>query len=175
MVFYVRFRTGRKARRPTEDKLSLAKFTSDFLIESFTLVDNLFINEHLPHCTEKQLKVYLYGLYMCSMPERLNSLDEMCATLDVTEAELLSIYTDFEDAGLVRVVSKNPLEVAYCSLKRAMQPPKKYKSEKWNDFNRELQALFHERMLTPNEYNEYYSFLDSVKMDRDAMLMIVRY
>lgn len=175
MVFYVRFRTGRKARRPTEDKLSLAKFTSDFLIESFTLVDNLFINEHLPHCTEKQLKVYLYGLYMCSMPERLNSLDEMCATLDVTEAELLSIYTDFEDAGLVRVVSKNPVEVAYCSLKRAMQPPKKYKSEKWNDFNRELQALFHERMLTPNEYNEYYSFLDSVKMDRDAMLMIVRY
>lgn len=155
--------------------MSLAKFSSDFLIESFTLVDNLFINEHLPHCSEKQLKVYLYGLYMCSMPERMNSLDEMCATLGVTEAELLAIYTDFEDAGLCRVVSKNPLEVAYCSLKRAMQPPKKYKSEKWNDFNRELQELFHERMLTPNEYNEYYAFLDSVKMDRDAMLMIARY
>jgi len=155
--------------------VSLAKFSSDFLIESFTLVDNLFINEHLPHCSEKQLKVYLYGLYMCSMPERMNSIDEMCATLGVTEAELLAIYTDFEDAGLCRVVSKNPLEVAYCSLKRAMQPPKKYKSEKWNDFNRELQELFHERMLTPNEYNEYYAFLDSVKMDRDAMLMIARY
>ena len=95
MVFYVRFRTGRKARRPTEDKLSLAKFTSDFLIESFTLVDNLFINEHLPHCTEKQLKVYLYGLYMFSMPESLNSIDAMLAPLDVTEAALLSIYTDF--------------------------------------------------------------------------------
>lgn len=155
--------------------MSLAKFSSDFLIESFTLVDNLFINEHLPHCTEKQLKVYLYGLYMCSMPEKLNSLDEMCETLDVTEAELTSIYADFEDAGLCRIVSRKPLEVAYCSLKRAMQPPKKYKSEKWHDFNRELQELFHERMLTPNEYNEYYSFLDSVKMDRDAMLMIVRY
>lgn len=155
--------------------MSLAKFSSDFLIESFTLVDNLFINEHLPHCSEKQLKVYLYGLYMCSMPERMNSIDEMCATLGVTEAELLAIYTDFEDAGLCRVVSRNPLEVAYCSLKRAMQPPKKYKSEKWNDFNRELQELFHERMLTPNEYNEYYAFLDSVKMDRDAMLMIARY
>lgn len=155
--------------------MSLAKFSSDFLIESFTLVDNLFINEHLPHCSEKQLKVYLYGLYMCSMPERMNSIDEMCATLGVTEAELLAIYTDFEDAGLCRVVSRNPLEVAYCSLKRAMQPPKKYKSEKWNDFNRELQELFHERMLTPNEYNEYYAFLESVKMDRDAMLMIARY
>ena len=156
-------------------RVSLAKFSSDFLIESFTLVDNLFINEHLPHCSEKQLKVYLYGLYMCSMPERLNSLDEMCATLDVGEAELISIYTDFEDAGLCRILNREPLEVAYCSLKRAMQPPKKYKSEKWNDFNSELQGLFHERMLTPNEYNEYYSFLDSVRMDRDALLMIVRY
>lgn len=144
-------------------------------MESFTLVDNLFINEYLPHCGEKQIKIYLYGLYMCSMPEKLNSLDEMCAALDVTEAELLSAYTDFEDAGLCRVLSKSPLEVTYCSLKRAMQPPKKYKSEKWHDFNRELQALFHERMLTPNEYNEYYSFLDSVRMDREAMLMIVRY
>lgn len=174
MVLDVRFGTG-GASRHTEGDLSLAKFSSDFLIESFTLVDNLFINEHLPHCSEKQIKVYLYGLYMCSMPEKLNSLDEMCDTLGVSEAELVSIYTDFEDAGLCRIVSKKPLEVAYCSLKRAMQPPKKYKSEKWHDFNRELQELFHERMLTPNEYNEYYSFLDSVKMDRDAMLMIVRY
>ena len=69
--------------------MSLAKFTSDFLIESFTLVDNLFINEHLPHCTEKQLKVYLYGLYMCSMPERLNSLDEMCATLFFNDSDII--------------------------------------------------------------------------------------
>ena len=155
--------------------MSLVRFSSDFLIESFTLVDNLFINEHLPHCDEKQLKVYLYGLYMCSMPEKLNSMDEMCDILGVSEAELISIYTDFEDAGLCRVISKKPLEVSYCSLKRAMQPPKKYKSEKWHDFNRALQELFHERMLTPNEYNEYYSFLDSSKMERDAMLMIVRY
>lgn len=30
-------------------------------------------------------------------------------------------------------------------------------------------------MLTPNEYNEYYMFLDESKLEQDAMLMIVQY
>ena len=122
-------------------------------MESFTLVDNLFINEHLPYCDEKQVKVYVYGLYLCTAPQKDNSLENMCGALGVDEKALLAIYTDFEDAGLCRIVRRQPLEVRYLSLKRAMQPPKKYKAEKWQDFNRELQRLFPERMLTPNEYN----------------------
>ena len=46
--------------------MSFARFSSDFLVETFTLVDNLFINEYLPFCDEKQIKVYLYGLYLCA-------------------------------------------------------------------------------------------------------------
>lgn len=155
--------------------MGFAKFSSDFLMESFTLVDNLFINEHLPYCDEKHVKAYVYGLYMCTLPQKDNSSEDMCAALGTTESELAAVFADFEDAGLCRVVSRQPLEVCFLSLKRAQQPPKKYKGEKWHDFNEELQALFPERMLTPNEYNEYYSFLDSNKIDRDAMLMIVKY
>lgn len=155
--------------------MSFAAFSSDFLMESFTLVDNLFVNEHLPHCDEKQIKIYIYGLYLCTAPQNDNSLESMCTALGVDEKELLAVYTEFEDAGLCRIVRRHPLEVRYLSLKRAMQPPKKYKAEKWQDFNRELQRLFPEHMLTPNEFNEYYSFLDSSKVEQDAMLMIVQY
>lgn len=155
--------------------MNFAKFSSDYLIETFTLVDNLFINEYLPSCDEKQIKVYLYGLYLCSNPAKDNSIDALCARLDMTEAEILSAYAYFEDNGLIQIVSRNPLEIKYLSLKRSMQPPKKYKGDKWNDFNTHLQRLFPERMLTPNEYNEYYMFLDDSKMEQDAMLMIVQY
>ena len=155
--------------------VGFAKFQSDFLMETFTLVDNLFINEHLPYCDEKQIKVYLYGLYLCMTPQKENSVQELCARLDMTEAEIVSAYSYFEDMGLVQIVSKQPLEVQYLSLKHSMQTPKKYKSEKWNDFNVHLQQLFPERMLTPNEYNEYYMFLDESKIEQDAMLMIVQY
>ena len=144
-------------------------------MDTFTLVDNLFINEHLPYCDEKQIKVYLYGLYLCSNPSKTNTVEELCARLDMTESEILSAYGYFEDMGLVQILSKQPLEVQYLSLKRSMQTPKKYKSEKWNDFNAHLQQLFPERMLTPNEYNEYYMFLDESKLEQDAMLMIVQY
>ncbi len=153
--------------------MSFAKFSSDFLMETFTLVDNLFISEHLPYCDDKQIKVYLYGLYLCG--GNGESLDQLCAKLDMTEAEVISAYGFFEDMGLVQILSKSPLEVKYLSLKKAMQPPKKYKGEKWNDFNTHLQQLFPERMLTPNEFNEYYTFLDDSKLDQDAMLMIVQY
>lgn len=155
--------------------MSFAKFSSDFLMETFTLVDNLFINEYLPGCDEKQIKVYLFGLYLCNNPAKDNSLDALCARLDMTESEVIAAYTYFEDMGLVRVISREPLEIAYLSLKKANQPPKKYRGEKWNDFNVQLQQLFPERMLTPNEYNEYYMFLDETKLEQDAMLMIVQY
>ncbi|MDE5600895.1 MAG: DnaD domain protein [Clostridia bacterium] len=155
--------------------MSFAKFSSDFLMETFTLVDNLFINEYLPSCDEKQIKIYLYGLYLCANPANDNSLEALCSRLDMKENEIIKTYTDFEDMGLVQIISREPLEVKYLSLKRSMQPPKKYKGEKWNDFNTHLQQLFPERMLTPNEYNEYYTFLDDSKMEHDAMLMIVQY
>ncbi len=155
--------------------MSVVKFSSDFLLETFTLVDNLFIAEHLPYLDEKQIKVYLYGLYLCAAPEKQNTLDALCSTLDMTEAEVIGAYGYFEDMGLCRIISKSPLEVSYLSLKKENQPPKKYRGEKWNDFNAQLQQLFPERMLTPNEYNEYYMFLDESKLEQDAMLMIVQY
>ena len=46
-------------------------------MDTFTLVDNLFINEHLPYCDEKQIKVYLYGLYLCMAPQKENSVQEL--------------------------------------------------------------------------------------------------
>lgn len=144
-------------------------------METFTLVDNLFINEYLPYLDEKQIKIYLYGLYMCAVPRDGDTVETLCAVLDVTEDELISTYTFFEDSGLVQIISKQPLEVKYLSLKKANQPPKKYKADRWTEFNAHLQALFPERMLTPNEYNEYYSFIDSSKIDEEAMLMIVQY
>ena len=48
--------------------MSFCKFSSDYLMESFTLVDNLFMNEYLPYAEEGYIKVYLYGLYLCTNP-----------------------------------------------------------------------------------------------------------
>ena len=154
--------------------VSFARFSSDFLMETFTLVDNLFVHEHLPYLEEKQIKVYIYGLYLCGTGGD-NTTENLCTVLDLTEDELMAIYKEFEDLGLVKVLNTTPLEVKYLSLKRGMQPPKKYKAERWNDFNTTLQSLFPDRLITPNEYNEYYNFVENTKIQEDVLLMIVQY
>ncbi len=154
--------------------MSFARFSSDFLMETFTLVDNLFVHEHLPYLEEKQIKVYIYGLYLTSTNGD-NTTENLCTVLDVTEDELFAIYKEFEDLGLVKILNTAPFEVKYLSLKRGNQPPKKYKAERWNDFNTTLQALFPDRLITPNEYNEYYNFIDGTKISEDVLLMIVQY
>ncbi|MDR3216091.1 MAG: DnaD domain protein [Clostridiaceae bacterium] len=154
--------------------MSFCKFSNDYLMESFTLVDNVFINEYMPYAEEKQIKAYLYGLYLCSSGGNVSG-ESFAKTLDIEIDELTNIFTFWEDAGLVRIISKQPFEVSYLSLKRSMQPPKKFKSEKYSDFNKELQRLFPERMLTPNEFNEYYLAMELCKIQQEAMLMIVQY
>ena len=89
--------------------MGFVKFSSDFLMETFTLVDNLFITEHLQYCDEKQVKAYLYGLYLCNGSASDNSVDAICARFDMSESEVLSTYKFFEDLGLCRIISANPL------------------------------------------------------------------
>ncbi|MEG1613569.1 MAG: DnaD domain protein [Clostridia bacterium] len=156
--------------------MSFCKFSSDYLMESFTLVDNLFINEYLPYADEKFCKVYLYGLYLCNAPSsKDNSLEGFSKTLDIEEDQLVNIFNYWQDEGLLEVCSTNPLEVRYLSLKGAKQPPKKYNTGKYSDFNTMAQQLFSTRQLVPNEYLEYYDAMETLKIQPDAMIMIIQY
>ena len=156
--------------------MSFCKFSSDYLMESFTLVDNLFMNEYLPYAEEGYSKVYLYGLYLCTNPSgRDNSLESFSKVLDMEEDKILSIFKYWQDEGLLEIISTNPLEVRYLSIKGAKQPPKKYSSGKYADFNVEAQRLFSTRQITPNEYLQYYDIMESTKIQPDAMLMIIQY
>ena len=155
--------------------MSFARFSSDFLMNNFTLVDNLFISELLPNLEANEIKVYLYGQYLCMNQTKDNSLEAMAKTLSVSPKTILQTFKFFEDNGLVHVISEEPLEVEYLCLKNHNQLPKKYKADKYTDFSKHLQALFPSRMLTPNEYNEYFQFLEKSGMSQDALIMIVQY
>lgn len=105
--------------------MSFCKFSSDYLMESFTLVDNLFMNEYLPYAEEGYIKVYLYGLYLCTNPSgRDNSVESFAKVLDMDEDKILEIFKYWQDQGLLEIISVNPLEVRYLSIKGAKQPPK---------------------------------------------------
>ena len=100
--------------------MSFCKFSSDYLMESFTLVDNLFMNEYLPYAEEGYIKVYLYGLYLCTNPSgRDNSVESFAKVLDMDEDKILEIFKYWQDQGLLEIISVNPLEVRYKRRKTA--------------------------------------------------------
>lgn len=153
----------------------ICKFTNDYLIESFTMVDNLFIREYMPYADEKQVKVYLYGLFLCNTESDADSFEEMAKTLDMTKEEIVDTFRFWSEQGLVRLISTSPLEVRYLSFKNNLKPVKKYKDGKFADFNTALQQLFPDRQIMSNEFHVYYEFLDDCPIDQDALIMIVQY
>ena len=155
--------------------MAFAKFSSDFLMNNYTLVDNLFITELLPNLESDEIKIYIYGQYLCMNQSKDNSLEEMGKALGVAPSKIVETFQFFEDNGLVKIKSKMPLEVEYLCLKNQNQLPKKYKTGKYSDFSSHLQTLFPSRMLTPNEFNEYFGFLENYAMDQDALLMVVQF
>ena len=92
--------------------MSFCKFSSDYLMESFTLVDNLFMNEYLPYAEEGYIKVYLYGLYLCTNPSgRDNSVESFAKVLDMAiTVETLPQYRG--EGPVLHAIEVKPAEKA---------------------------------------------------------------
>ncbi len=156
--------------------MPFCRFTNESLIDNYTLIDNLFVSEYLPYADENAVRVYVYGLYLCTNPNsRDNTIDSMANTLNMSVDDVVNAFEYWNEQGLVTLTSKAPLEVRFLPVKTSIAPPKKYKPEKYSDFNVALQQLFPTRMITPNEYNEYYNVIESRHIQPEAMLMIIQY
>ncbi|HEY8424262.1 MAG TPA: DnaD domain protein [Clostridia bacterium] len=149
-------------------------FSGEYLLDSFTNVDNLFISEYLPQAPDMCVKVYIYGLFLCAQPHAPdNELEKMARALSMEPSEIIDAYTYWAELGLVSIVSHNPFSVKYLPPKSALNI-KKYSAAKYAEFNLKLEAMF-DREILPNEFNEYYSLIETYHIEPEAFLLIVRY
>ena len=156
--------------------MPFCRFTNEYLIDNYTFIDNLFVSEYLPYAPENAVRVYVYGLFLCSNPSLGdNNIESMATVLNMSVDEVVNAFEYWHEHGLITMTSKTPLEVRYLPVKTSIAPPKKFKPEKYSDFNVALQQLFPTRMITPNEYNEYYNLIESRHIQPEAMLMIIQY
>lgn len=151
-------------------------FAKEYSAAAFTGVENEFITAYLPYAQGDTVKVYLYGLYLCSHPEADKDLREIAAALSLSEETVLNSFKFWEEFGILSVLSENPLAVSYLPVKSAYQSkPRKYKSEKYTDFTKAVQTVITERMISTGEYTEYFNLMETFGIKPDAMLMIVKY
>ena len=156
--------------------MGLCRYSSSLAMESSTIIDNTFINEFLPLAPENAVKVYVYGLALCSNPSREdNSLDSMSVALSLSPEQIIDAYTHWQQLGLVQIVSQNPLEVKYLSVKESAGSNKLRVKAKYKDFNEQVQTILSGRMISPTEYNEYYHLIENQHFEPEALIMIIKY
>lgn len=156
--------------------MAFCKFSNDYLISSSTNVDNIFINDYLPFCDANAAKVYLFGLYKCSDSASWdNTLEIFAKNLKMSEDEVLEAFRYWEGEGLVQIINVSPLEIRYLPIKSAASNIKKYNKNKYSSFNKQIQEIIEGRMISPNEYAQYYDVIETYHMESDALLMIAKY
>jgi len=156
--------------------MGLCSFSSELIINNKLELDNIFVNEFLPYAPEGTVKVYIYGLYMCSHANAHdNTLESFAKVLSMSEQDILDSFLYWQEQGLVTVIETNPIEVRYLPVKNSYRNCQKYSKSKYASFNKEAQAIIEGRMITPNEYNEYYSIMESLHIEKTALIMIIKY
>ena len=156
--------------------MAFCKFSNDYIISSSTNVDNIFINDYLPFCDDKAAKVYLFGLYKCSDSASFdNTLESFANNLKMSEDDVIGAFKYWENEGLVQLINVSPLEVRYLPIRSALTNIKKYNKNKYSAFNRQIQEIIEGRMISPNEYANYYDIIENYHMESDALIMIAKY
>ncbi len=156
--------------------MALCSFSSKLSMDGFTIIDNVFLNEFLPSATGEDVKVYLYGLNLCSNPNfEDNSLDTICKVLALTEEQVLKSFSYWQEMGLVQLTSTNPLEIKFLPIKTHSGSAKIRNKEKYTDFNKQIQSVISGRMITPHEFNEYYALMETHHFEPEALILIAKY
>lgn len=153
--------------------MSFCSFTKESVANASTIIDNKFIASYLPEANGDSVKVYLYGLFVCQSSDEDITFDKFCENVKLEKEEVCDCFKFWEELGVVNVISEEPFIVRYLPVTSAR--PKKYNAEKYGEFNKALQVLIPERMITTNEYSSYFSLMEENSVKPEALLMIVKY
>ena len=154
--------------------MSFCSFTKEAVKNLSTSVDNYYITEFLPEANGDAVKVYLYGLYLCKNFDGEFTLSDFARNMFMDEQLVADLFRYWEDFDVVSIISEDPFTVKYLPLTN-LGKPRKYKSGKYDDFSKAVQLLITDRMISVNEYSNYFSVMEEHNISQEAMLMIIKY
>ena len=146
-----------------------------FIDSGFTTVDNKFIFNYLPDAADIRASIYLFGLALSSSSGDDNSCETIARKFNITCEDVISAYRYWEELGLVHIVNSATPRVIYLALQGATTALKKIKPGKYAKFSRDMQDAISGRMISINEYNEYYMFLEDTTFEPAALVAVARY
>ncbi len=138
-------------------------------VNGATPVQNLFIMEYMPKAPEGYVRVYLFGLMLCSC--RGFEMLDLPGGLGITQDEALEAFLYWQEMGLVRIVETEPLNVEYRMPSAA---PFKGGSRKYGSLIAALSRVCRPRVFSPQELNKIYDWIEVFGMDDATAVMLAR-
>ncbi len=149
--------------------------SSDLANKSFTSVENKFITKYLPVLEPLAVKIYLFALYVYQSGLTSYTLADFSKQLNITEDEARNYFEYLEEFELVSLLSLSPFEVKILEADNLYGTPKKFKPEKYADFTKSVQNIIKGRMISTNEFREYFLLLEDYGFEQNALIMIINY
>ena len=154
--------------------MAFIKQSSDFIENSKTEIDNIFINDYLPYAPSDFVKVYIYCNYISNSSDSPdNNLDKICKILNMSELDVMNALKYWENEGLLKLYG-DPVQVMLYPLKSAISNDHKWNKSKYEEFNLIIQDIT-KRQILPNEFNSYYTAMETLKIEIPAFIMIVKF
>jgi DNA replication protein DnaD len=143
--------------------------------KSLTTIKNKFITKYLPMLDSDAIKVYIFSVYIYQNSQSGYTICDLATKLQISEEQAINCFEYLDEMELVKITSTSPFEVKILDCENIYGTPKKLKPEKYADFAIEVQSIITGRMVSPNEYMEYYYLLEEYGFERNALLMIINY
>jgi hypothetical protein len=155
--------------------MAFASFSRGYVSGGYTLLSNIFVEEHLPSANGDCVRVYLYGLWLCENSTTAdNTIENMAVTLGLTAADVISAFEYWENQGLVQILETEPIEIKYLPIKSNSKKVRSLPRGKYDDFNAKVQSILDGRMVTTTEFHEYYAFMESMHFEPEALLIVIK-
>ncbi|MDR0384266.1 MAG: DnaD domain protein [Christensenellaceae bacterium] len=152
--------------------MAFVSYSRGMVNSNYTMISNIFLNEHLPTSNGDCVRVYLYGLMLCNNSiGSENTIENVSLTLGLSVEDVKSAFEFWEGQGLVQFVND---EVKYLPIRNNSSKVKNLPTGKYDDFNAKAQAILDGRMITTTEFHEYYAFMESMHFEPDALLLVIK-
>lgn len=157
--------------------MPICSFSESYLLLGVTPVENIFIQDYLPHAPGDYVRVYLYGLMQCYHPTEDMTLSRIAHLLDLTEDTVQAAFQYWERQGLVQRVSDNPPSYQYLNLTASVtsESPMEKAVYKHRDFNTKMQQLFGNRLLHPAEFMTACEWVEDLHLPEEVVLIMVEH
>lgn len=149
--------------------------SDEIIKKSFTTVENKFITKYMPVLEPIAVKAYLYALFVYQNGLSALTAEDFAKSLNLDEKQVVNCFEYLEEFELVNITSRSPFEVRILEAENVYGTPKKFKPEKYADFTKNAQTVLSGRMISTNEYQRYFYYMEEYGFDQNALILLLNY